>query len=63
VSQRREWVQYAIQEYEMSERGACQTLGLNRCSYRYQAKRKNDAEIAQELRQLAERQPRWGCRK
>lgn len=47
----------------MSERGACQTVGLNRCSYRYQAKRKEDAEIAQELRELAQRQPRWGCRK
>lgn len=47
----------------MSERGACQTVGLNRCSYRYQTKQKDDSEIAQELRQLAERQPGWGCRK
>ncbi len=47
----------------MSERSACQTVGLNRCTFRYQAKRKDDSEIAQELRRLAERQPRWGCRK
>ena len=47
----------------MSERSACQTIGLNRCSYRYQVKRRDDTEIAQELRQLVERQPRWGCRK
>lgn len=63
MSQQRELVKYAIEEYEMSERGACQTIGLNRCSYRYQAKRMDDSEIAQELRQLAESQPRWGCRK
>lgn len=63
MKQRRELVKYAIEEYEMSERSACQTIGLNRCSYRYQVKRRDDTEIAQELRQLVERQPRWGCRK
>lgn len=47
----------------MSERGACQTVGLNRCTYRYRAKPKDDAQIVQELCQLAERQPRWGCGK
>ena len=47
----------------MSERGACQTVGLQRCTYRYQAKPNDDSEIVQELRQLAEWQPRWGCKK
>lgn len=47
----------------MSERGACQTVGLNRCTYRYRAKPKDEAQIVQALRQLAERQPRWGCKK
>jgi putative transposase len=36
---------------------------LNRCTYRYQARKTDDHEIAQELRQLAERQPHWGYRK
>jgi putative transposase len=31
--------------------------------YRYQEKRSTDEAIVQELRQLAERQPRWGCDK
>jgi putative transposase len=31
--------------------------------YRYQTKRTLDEPIAQELRQLAEQQPRWGCDK
>jgi putative transposase len=47
----------------MSERGACQTVGLNRSTYRYQANPQDDSAIVQELRQLAERQPRWGCKK
>jgi putative transposase len=32
-------------------------------AYRYQAKRITDEPISRELRQLAERQPRWGCAK
>lgn len=47
----------------MSERRACHTVQLSRCVYRYQAKRTTDEPIAQELRQLADKQPRWGCEK
>ncbi len=47
----------------MSERQACRAVHLNRCTYRYQARKKDDPELAQELRQLAYRQPRWGCGK
>jgi putative transposase len=55
--------QYAIEEHGMSERQACQTVNLNRCTYRYSAKKTDEWEIVQELSQLAERHPRWGCRK
>ena len=47
----------------MSERQACRTIQLSRCVYRYQEKRSTDEPIVQELRQLAEKQPRWGCGK
>jgi putative transposase len=47
----------------LSERQACRTVQVSRCAHRYQAKRTMDEPIAQELRQLAERQPRWGCGK
>lgn len=47
----------------MSERQACRTVNLNRCTYRYAARKMDDGQIAQELRRLAERQPRWGCGK
>lgn len=36
---------------------------MSRCAYRYQAKKTADEPIVQELRQLADRQPRWGCGK
>jgi putative transposase len=35
-------------------------VSLSRSAYRYQAKKKDDQEIEQELQRLAERQPRWG---
>ena len=38
-------------------------MQVSRCAYRYQAKRTTDEPIAQELQQLAHRQPRWGCGK
>src|SRR5689334_2284722 len=47
----------------MSERQACHTIQLSRCVYRYQEKRSTDEPIVQELCQLAEKQPRWGCDK
>jgi putative transposase len=55
--------QYAIEEHGLSERGACRTVNLNRCTFRYQAAKADDPQIAEELRQLAEQQPRWGCGK
>jgi len=50
-------------EHELSERQACRAVNLNRCSYRYQARKTDDREIVRELQQLAKSQPRWGCRK
>lgn len=52
-----------MQAHGLSERRACRTVNLNRCTYRYQGKKKEDPEITQELRQLAHRQPHWGCGK
>jgi putative transposase len=36
---------------------------VSRCAYRHQPKKISDEPIAQKLRQLADRQPRWGCDK
>jgi putative transposase len=56
-------VSYAITEFGLSERQACRTIQVSRCAYRHQAKKTADEPIVQELRQLAEKQPRWGCGK
>ncbi len=47
-------------EQGVSERRACRILNVSRGTYRYQARKTEDLQIAQELRQLAERQRRWG---
>ena len=38
-------------------------MQVSRCTYRYQAKRTTDEPIAEELQELAHRQPHWGCGK
>jgi putative transposase len=52
-----------MQEFGLSERQACHTVQLIRSVFRYEARRSVDEPLAQELRQLADRQPRWGCGK
>lgn len=54
---------YAIAEFGVSERQACRTVQVSRCAFRYEVKTIADEPIVQELRQLAEEQPRWGCSK
>lgn len=38
-------------------------MQVSRCAYRHLPKKITDEPIVQELRQLADRQPRWGCDK
>ncbi len=47
----------------MSERQACRTVQVSRCVIATKPKKTTDEPIAKELRQLADRQPRWGCDK
>ena len=63
MEERRDLAEHMMDKHGLSERQACRTVNLPRCTYRYQAKRTNDQPIVIELRQLAESQPRWGCRK
>lgn len=54
---------YAVDEHKMSERKACQLLTISRSAYRYQAIKKDDSEIAEQLQGIAEKKPRWGFKK
>jgi putative transposase len=46
--------------YEVSERRACRIVGLSRTVRRYQKRPRNDDDVIEVLRQLAERHPLWG---
>jgi putative transposase len=56
-------VQYVTETHTLSERKACRVLSVNRGTCRYKLKPKDDQAVASALQQLAETQPRWGCRK
>lgn len=49
---------------EMSERRACELIGIHRGSYRYQSrKRAGDEELGGKLKELAMERPRFGYRR
>lgn len=52
-----------ISVHGISERRACQIIGLSRSVKRYQGKRPDDSRIIEALTKLAERHPRYGFRK
>jgi putative transposase len=49
-----------MKEHKLSERQACRMLTLSRSVFRYQRRKLDDEEIAQELLEVAGRKPRWG---
>jgi len=51
------------EEYEMSQRHACETVVLHRSSCRYQAVPDTNGELRQRLLELASQRPRWGQRR
>ncbi len=52
-----------MREAGISERRACRVVGLSRTVRRYEPRRVAESEIAVQLRQLADRHPRWGFKK
>jgi putative transposase len=60
VADRRELATYAMEQHAASERQACRLVGLNRSTFRYQARRPDDTEIVDQLTALAEHHRRWG---
>lgn len=53
-------IEYLKLTYLFSERRACALLKLNRGSYRYQAKPKNDNQFNTRLKELATQYPVYG---
>jgi putative transposase len=59
----REAVRVAREEGRLSERRACGLMGMNRGSWRYQRKERNEATLRNRLRELAGERPRFGYRR
>jgi putative transposase len=56
-------VRVAREEGQLSERRACGLIGMNRGSWRYQQKDREDAKLRRRLLELAEQRPRFGYRR
>lgn len=62
-AQKREIVEYLIQEHSLGIQQACQCIGLQRSSYYYQSKSKDDALLVVLLTALCEQHPSYGFKK
>jgi putative transposase len=58
---RRSVVMYLQENHRLSQRWACNIVGISRSSYRYQEKPKNDDEIRSRLRELAQQRRKFGA--
>ncbi len=63
LAERRRAVTYLRNEYEISERRACQAMSINRSSYRYVGSKEPIDEIHQEVVRLSDKYRYWGYRK
>ena len=63
-SQQRAAADYLMETYAVSQRRAGQTLGRARSTLRYRVRdRSAEQPLVAALRRLAQRHPRWGCRR
>jgi putative transposase len=60
---RREAVAHLMAVHEMSERRACDVIGVDRSSVRYRSRRPDDAELRARLKALAQERRRFGYRR
>lgn len=53
-------VAHVIKTFKLSERSACQLVGISRTAYRYQPKKRRDEHLRKRLKQLASEYSRYG---
>jgi transposase InsO family protein len=51
-----------LKESDISERRACELVGIARSSYRYEPHPRDDSELAERLHEVAEQNKKWGYR-
>lgn len=59
----RQDVAFVMEQFRLSERRACELNAIDRSSYRYQPQPDGNAELRQQLTDLARRKPRFGYRR
>lgn len=62
-AQKREMVDYIVQEHQIGIRQACGCLRLERSSYYYRPKKEEDTELIDCLNKLSEKHPSYGFKK
>jgi putative transposase len=60
---RREHVALAVEKFGMSERKACELMGIERSVCRYSQRPEREPEVREEVQRLAEAHPRYGYRR
>lgn len=60
---RRQVVGHVMEAHEISERRACNAIGVQRSSIRYESHREEPTELLEEMRELAKQRPRFGYRR
>lgn len=63
LAAQRQDVGFAVTRFHISERRACELLGVWRSSCRYKAKPDRDSQLREELTELARERPRFGYRR
>ena len=58
---KREAVTFITEHHEISERRACQLIGIHRSVLRYVNKPSNDCVIIQKMKEIIAENPRYGC--
>lgn len=51
-----------MKQFNLSQRRACELVGIQRCVFRYRSRRSDNVVVRQRLKQLAQNHPRWGYR-
>jgi len=59
----REQVALLREQFAVSQRRACELMGVDRSSIRYRARPRKDEELRQQVRELAHQRPRFGYRR
>ena len=59
-AEKRELIDYCKTSFRFSLRQACVLFGISTSVYYYQAKRKDDTEVIEQLSALADMHPQWG---